>query len=260
MPLGRYNNRTSFAVIIACKFLRAYLFSIKSNLSVYQSEAVLDFTGLSCPVTAVQANRIDYLSSLLQSKVDLNKHHSETGLTALHTSVLLENEEIARWLLTCSAVHINSKDNEGNTPLFLAIKYGKTKMFHLLLEHGADFKIKNNARMSSLHIAAQSGDLSMCEILIEKGVKLNDLNEKKKVPLYYAITHHHSDVARSLFQRGADPLFIVLFSFLLLLLLLLLSLLLLLLLLLLSLIYCCFEHYYYYYHYYNYLTSCKRKY
>lgn len=205
--LGRYNNRTSLAVIIACKFIRAYLLGMKSNLMVSQSEIVLRFIMLASPITAVDANSINYLTALLQSKIDLNQHN-ESGFTALHRAVELGNVEIVKWLVGCSVVFINSKDNQGNTPLFLSTKLNNYDLFSILMENGADYKIKNNTRMTALHLAAKIGNISMCEDLIEKGIKVNELNEKKKSPLFYAISFKHPDVARLLLQRGAEPQFV----------------------------------------------------
>ena len=186
LPLGKFNGRASFAVIVMIKFLRAYLHEIKSNLKLQQSEVFLDFLELMCPIKAVEHDRVAQLSRLLQMSVDFNKHDAE-GLTALHRAVVLDRLDAIKWLINCSTVHINSKDNNGNTPLVLAIKLNKTNLATILIKSGAEVKLKNNIRSSPLHIAASMGMVEICELLIENGVKVDELNMKRKTPLHYAI-------------------------------------------------------------------------
>jgi ankyrin repeat protein len=204
LPLGSFNGRTSPAVNIMCKFLRSFLHEVKSNLKVQQSEILLNFLELMCPIKAVEHDRVEQLTRLLQMSVDFNKHDAY-GYTALHQAVSLDRIEAVKWLINCSTVHINSKDNNGNTPLVLAIKFNKPHTAKLLIEAGADVKVKNNVRSSPLHIAAARGLTEICRILIEKGAKVDELNLKKKAPIHYAIVYQWVDVVMLLLQNGANP-------------------------------------------------------
>lgn len=203
MPLGRYNGRASPAVGVMLKFLRSFFHEIKSNLLVQQSEVVLDFLGLMCPIKAVEHNHVAQLSRLLQMAVDFNKHDKD-GYTALHRAVELDRTEAVTWLSNCGTVHINSKDNNGNSPLILAIELNKIELVKILIEAGAETKLKNNVRSSPLHIAASMGLEEICEILLAKGVKIDELNMKRKSPLHYAINRRYPKVVQLLLSKGAN--------------------------------------------------------
>ena len=203
MPLGKYNGRASFAVIVMCKFLRSYFHELKSNIVVQQSEVLLDFLELTCPIKAVEHNHISQLSRLLQMSVDFNKHDSD-GFTALHRAVKLDRIEAVKWLSNCSTVHINSKDNNGNSPLMLAIELNKIETANILIEAGAEVKLKNNVRSTPLHIAANKGQINLCKLLLEKGVKIDELNMKRKTPLHYAIHNRFEELAFLLLKEGAS--------------------------------------------------------
>ena len=202
MPLGWYNGRASLAVAVMCKFLRSYLHEIKSNLLVQQSEIILDFLELLCPIKVVERNEVSQLSRLLEMSVDLNKH-DRNGFTALHRAVQLDCIAAVKWLSDCSTCHINSKDNDGNSPLILAIQLDKIESVRILINAGAEVKLKNNMRSSALHIAAAGGQLEICQMLLEKGVKVDDINMKGKSPLHYAILYRSVDVVCLLLQYGA---------------------------------------------------------
>lgn len=72
---------------------------------------------------------------------------SKDQTSFMHTHDL----EYARWLIETGKVNVNYQDKDGNTKLMRAVKEGELDMIKMLLEKGADMKLKN-----------QVGDFAMC--------------------------------------------------------------------------------------------------
>lgn len=55
--------------------------------------------------------------------------------------------------------NIDAIDDNGETPLFYAASQGSFETVKILVEHGADFNLLNNANKTSLDLANENGDL-----------------------------------------------------------------------------------------------------
>ena len=62
----------------------------------------------------------------------------------------------------------NTRDEQGNTPLHLAVKVGWLKRVGLLVSHGADVNVKNNEGESPLSIARANGHKDVIEFLSQQ--------------------------------------------------------------------------------------------
>lgn len=91
---------------------------------------------------AAQNNKVSTLICF-RGKVDYNLP-DQKGSTPLHWAAYSGSEEAAAYLLTLADVKVNVRDNDGQTPLFLATLYGNTKIVRRLLIKGANRRIKNN--------------------------------------------------------------------------------------------------------------------
>ncbi len=100
---------------------------------------------------AVVDNDTARIKELLNSGTDINKQYGDKGYTALHEAVYRGNEVMINFLLDNGA-DIESKDNNGRTPLMTAVSVynGNRRVIVLLLSRGADINSKNNDGMSAL--------------------------------------------------------------------------------------------------------------
>ena len=62
-------------------------------------------------------------------------------------------------------------DNDGNSPLHLAVRGGHTDTVELLIKKGASIEgmDKNTNTSTPLHLFARSGNIAMVELLLNKG-------------------------------------------------------------------------------------------
>jgi len=81
---------------------------------------------------------------------------------------------------------VNSKTDEGFTPIHFASFKGNMEIIKLLESHGADFAIKNNQGLSVIHIAAQGDQPVSLAYFREKGLSIIERDEKGSTPLHWA--------------------------------------------------------------------------
>jgi ankyrin repeat protein len=86
-------------------------------------------------------------------------------------------------------ISIDCVDDDGNTPLFLAIKDNEnTSLVKLFLKYGANVNHKNKENKNALRLAIDTVNvLSIIEEVIEYGADVNEVDEYGHSPLSYAI-------------------------------------------------------------------------
>ena len=80
---------------------------------------------------------------------------------------------------------INITNNEGETPLYLACKYAKTKMVRLLLEKEGDISKLNYVDSNPIFVACVTNS-NITKLLIEKGANI-DVRNGNNIPSYFII-------------------------------------------------------------------------
>lgn len=119
----------------------------------------------------------------------------------LHSALKGGHPSIARAHIELSEF-INDQDENGDTPLHLAILY--KDVFELLLKSGADANAPNNQGETPLHKVTEFGSPAHCKMLIDAGAKTAPLDNKERIPLHYAANYGNHDIVKFLIVSGAD--------------------------------------------------------
>ncbi|HEY8118919.1 MAG TPA: ankyrin repeat domain-containing protein [Methylophilaceae bacterium] len=123
-------------------------------------------------------------------------------LTALHNG----DKELID-LFVHSNFNIHVVDDEGNTPLLIALKKGYTVIAHILLNAGVDVNAYDKMGMTPLLMAcgkSTRGFKSIAEELVKRGAFINDRDKLGFTPLLLSLSGGTAEVAELLIERGAD--------------------------------------------------------
>ena len=93
------------------------------------------------------------------------------GMTPLHWAVEHRNEAMVKMLLDSNPGASSIQDEFGRTPLHQAAETGDTQMMALLLKACTNINLKNNNGQTPLHIAMTFGECSVVKMLrVAKGI------------------------------------------------------------------------------------------
>ena len=115
----------------------------------------------------------------------------------------------ARLLLERGA-KVNRRDKDGNTPLLLAMMWGRFALARLFLQRGADANAEDNNSTTPLHLLSQSrirdqGDaLDIIWPLLQHGASVKRRDKNNRTPLLLAIGRDWFKLARILLEQEAD--------------------------------------------------------
>ena len=96
--------------------------------------------------------------------------------TVLHQSILSASCMACQYLLLNGA-KINTRDDNGDTPLHLSAMNGYTGQVCLLLKHRADHHLRNGNGKTALDIAVEKADADIVTLL-----RMADFNEQMREP------------------------------------------------------------------------------
>lgn len=75
----------------------------------------------------------------------------------------------------------------------------------LLIERGADVKIRVRSGDSAIHFAAMAGNVDIVRLLLDHGLDVAMKDDEGKTPLHFAAIRGHLPVVKFLLEHGADP-------------------------------------------------------
>ncbi len=106
-------------------------------------------------------------------------------------------------LLTRNPMLVNSKRQNGDTPLHMAAYAGHSKIVIILLDNGAMINEKNIEGNTPLYEAILFRHKEIVEILITRGARIDERNKSNETPLSWALKYGGPDIADLLRKHGA---------------------------------------------------------
>jgi hypothetical protein len=135
---------------------------------------------------AAEVEQSHIMELLLALKPDINITNT-LNQTPLHNAVIHNRYTNAESLIKLGA-EMKIRDNNGNTPIFYAIKNGNFPMLRLLYSSGAGLLNKNKQLDNALHHCVKhcpnnKDTIAIYRFLIERGVPIEQINNDEKTPL-----------------------------------------------------------------------------
>lgn len=157
---------------------------------------------------AVKNNDVVILKAFADAGVNLNGLN-ENGETPLTLAVQYAETKTVKTLI--EKVNINQQDKKGNSPIHLALLKNKDDILNALLEKGADVNIagrdKQTENQSVLYLAVIRNREDLIEQLLAKGANPNLADSSGAVPLSEACLGGavKTSIVKMLLDKGANP-------------------------------------------------------
>ena len=140
-------------------------------------------------------------NELIVEGQDVNSRDGE-GRTPIYPAIRNNHPEVVEALITAGA-DLNVRDVHGQPPLSLAVVYSDVGTAENLIEAGAEVNAEDNLGWTPLHNAALEGKPEMVALLIWRGAEVNPRNSVGWTPLDLAVRHRHPAVIEILLENGA---------------------------------------------------------
>ena len=104
------------------------------------------------------------------------------------------------------ALKVNAiEPNKGQTAIMWAASEGNTAAAEMLIEFGADVKVKSKGGFTPLLFAVRNGHKETVQALLAHGANANDVAPDGTSALNMAVVNAYFEVGAILLDHGADP-------------------------------------------------------
>lgn len=138
-------------------------------------------------VAAARKGHADVCSALLLAGADPTR--------AMSGAVTGLQEDILRLLLKSGAAVDGAVDGDGNTPLMIAASIGAAAIAHVLLEAGADCRLKNRSGSDAIFCAKEAGQLDLAAAIEMHAAEVRAAKTPSEVLRDVLVSHASADVA-----------------------------------------------------------------
>jgi cytohesin len=105
---------------------------------------------------------------------------------------------------TADPANVTAPDENGNTPLLLAVVHGRASVVRWLIEQpGAPVGVANAKGETPLIAAVQSGNREVLNLLIAAGADPGQANQEGRTPLFFAARQGDAEAVAALIEAGA---------------------------------------------------------
>ena len=139
---------------------------------------------------------------LAREDADVNAINND-GETPLFIAVLKNNIYVSELLLDAGALP-DKGTNEGDCPIHAAAENGNEHMVDVLIRHGANVNCRNQDGETALIIGARNGLNNVVSMLLEKGADVTCADEAAHTALYYATERGYNEIVELLLMAGAE--------------------------------------------------------
>ena len=120
----------------------------------------------------------------------------------LFTATLNNDAKKIKELLDKKTVNINARNEDGKTPVCLAVARGKNEALKELLRYNSDVNLPDNDGWTPLKKAANYNRIESARLLLVAGAKPNQADKEGYTPLLNA--YQNLEMTRLLLEAGAD--------------------------------------------------------
>lgn len=143
----------------------------------------------------------DHLLPYLVTRNNVMSRDS-SGNTPLHVALINDASFSQIQYISSLMTDVNTRNSNGDSALYLAVKKNEKQVGELLLARGADIFSTNNQNFSPLRLALQPNNPAGDWLITSQTIAMTD--GSGNTPLHYAAEWGMNDAAVSLMTRGAE--------------------------------------------------------
>ena len=155
------------------------------------------------------AHDLEAAQVLLKHGAEINIQRRSDGATALHEAAIrspYRSMKRMAWLVAQGA-DVNRRNNDGSTPLGVAMNRDRLDAVKYLIEHGADINCHDEQGLTPLRHAARRGQKEIAQMLLEKDADITVLDSVGRTAIGLAKQYGHTEIVELLSKRARqlDP-------------------------------------------------------
>ena len=178
--------------------------SVAAQLQHHESLCVGSPTTFSSELErSVIEHDLSRLTTLLAGNVDVNEQNQD-GLTPLHLALLLDAEDFAHMLLEREDTSMEIQTYTGWQPLHCAAKTGNEGLIRSCIDKGADVKARTKDGQTPLHKVCKSGNVEATRMILQSGADIDASDDFGWRPLHTAAAAGTKPIVEFLIANGAD--------------------------------------------------------
>ena len=148
-------------------------------------------------------------NDMVQACVDAGLDHSRRSMdehneTPVYMAARLNRTACLATLIKAGA-NLETRGEEGLTPLMAATTKGCLDNVRLLVDQNIDLNARNTDGKTALHFATQLPETEITKILISRGADVNAKDNKGQTPLHWTIPKGLTTMTTTILHMGADP-------------------------------------------------------
>lgn len=137
---------------------------------------------------------------LIEHGADIKAQDYVLSRSAIHFAAENGNLECIKYLAEKGA-DLQDRDSYGATALHYAAKSNHLDVVKYLVGKKMDYTAKDRRGWSAMHYAASGGSIDVVRYLLAKGLNINELNENRRTPLFFA--REYRDLRTFMISQGA---------------------------------------------------------
>jgi hypothetical protein len=120
------------------------------------------------------------LAAVLKSHDKVSLKHIDDLAAVFHTAVSQSNAVVAQYLISHLSARVNTRNDQGKTPLLVAAQGSNIDVVRVLLEAKANVNRVDKNKNTALHLAT---DASVAKLLIKHGASRTAINNHRLTPV-----------------------------------------------------------------------------
>jgi ankyrin repeat protein len=154
-------------------------------------------------VTHSGSGSLAAMKYLIEKGANVNRENNE-GMTPIIVAVKDNKLEKVQLLINSGSLDLNKKESLGRPPLWFSAQNTGMECAKLLIDHGADINERLPSGNTLLMDAIQREFFVFADLLMEKGAGVNGVNKKGETALIIAVEKNNLGIIKNLVERGAD--------------------------------------------------------